>query len=60
MHHYFRVAGQSQFFNFPRVARTLVDLTRLWWELVVRKDHLRPPGAALAAGTAKPRAESGE
>ena len=32
---------QSQFFNFPRVARTLADLVRLWLELVVRKEHLR-------------------
>ncbi|HEV7499821.1 MAG TPA: glycosyltransferase family 2 protein [Vicinamibacteria bacterium] len=44
VHHYHRTYGKSQFFNFPRVARTLVDLTRLWWELVVRKDHLKRPG----------------
>ena len=35
VHHYFRVAGQSQFFNFPRVARTLIELTRLWFKLKV-------------------------
>ena len=60
MHHYHRTYGKSQFFNFPRVARTLVDLTRLWWELVVRKDHLRPRDAALPTSAAKPRAQSGE
>jgi glycosyltransferase involved in cell wall biosynthesis len=49
VHHYHRSYGKSQFFNFPRVARTLVDLTRLWLELVVRKEHLKPPKAAAAA-----------
>jgi glycosyltransferase involved in cell wall biosynthesis len=42
VHHFHRSYGKSQFFNFPRVARTLVDLARLWWELVVRRDHLAP------------------
>jgi glycosyltransferase involved in cell wall biosynthesis len=37
VHHYHRSYGKSQFFNFPRVFRTLVDLARLWWELVVRR-----------------------
>ena len=49
IHHYHRSYGKSQFFNFPRVARTLLDLTRLWFELVVRKAHLKPVGAAGAA-----------
>jgi glycosyltransferase involved in cell wall biosynthesis len=49
VHHYHRSYGKSQFFNFPRVAKTLVDLTRLWLELVVRKVHLKPPKAAAAA-----------
>lgn len=40
--HFHRSYGKSQFFNFPRVARTLVDLTRLWLELVVRRRHLSP------------------
>jgi glycosyltransferase involved in cell wall biosynthesis len=60
VHHFHRTYGKSQFFNFPRVARTLVDLTRLWWELVVRKEHLRPPAATVPAGAAKTRAQSGE
>jgi glycosyltransferase involved in cell wall biosynthesis len=42
VHHFHRSYGKSQFFNFPRVARTLLDLARLWWELVVRRDHLAP------------------
>jgi glycosyltransferase involved in cell wall biosynthesis len=33
VHHYFRAYGQSQFFNFKRVARTLVELTALWIKL---------------------------
>jgi glycosyltransferase involved in cell wall biosynthesis len=52
VHHYFRVAGQSQFFNFPRVARTLVELTGLWLKLKVwqRRDvsgAATPPRAAI-------------
>jgi glycosyltransferase involved in cell wall biosynthesis len=60
VHHFHRTYGKSQFFNVPRVARTLADLMRLWWELVVRKDHLRPRGAALPAGAPKTRAQGGE
>jgi glycosyltransferase involved in cell wall biosynthesis len=60
VHHFHRTYGKSQFFNFPRVARTLADLMRLWWELVVRKEHLRPPASAVPAGAAKTRAQSGE
>ena len=41
VHHFHRSYGKSQFFNFPRVARTLLDLVRLWVELVVRKEHLQ-------------------
>jgi glycosyltransferase involved in cell wall biosynthesis len=41
VHHFHRSYGKSQFFNFPRVARTLVDLSRLWYELVIQKVHLR-------------------
>jgi glycosyltransferase involved in cell wall biosynthesis len=33
VHHYFRAYGQSQFFNFGRVARTLTELTGLWVKL---------------------------
>lgn len=52
VHHFHRSYGKSQFFNFPRVARTLVDLARLWWELVVRREHLEP-GRAHAAPEAR-------
>jgi glycosyltransferase involved in cell wall biosynthesis len=42
VHHYHRAHGQSQFFNFPRVFRTGVDVLKLWYALVVRRTHRRP------------------
>jgi len=42
VHHFHRSYGKSQFFNFPRVVRTLRDLARLWFELVVKRRHLEP------------------
>ncbi len=41
VHHYHRTYGQSQFFNFPRLWRTGVQLLQLWWKLVVRREHIR-------------------
>ncbi len=38
VHHYYRQYGQSQFFNFPRVARTLTAVWGWWWRLVVKKE----------------------
>jgi hypothetical protein len=35
VHHFFRVHGASQFFNFRRVARTLIELSGLWFKLKV-------------------------
>jgi glycosyltransferase involved in cell wall biosynthesis len=45
VHHWYRQYGGSQFFNFPRVARTLIALLGWWWRLVIRKEHLRQPTA---------------
>lgn len=42
VHHYHRTYGKSQFFNFPRVFRTLRDLANLWVELQITKTHLKP------------------
>jgi hypothetical protein len=42
VHHYHRAFGRSQFFNFRRIARTAVDVARLWVELVVVRHHRRP------------------
>lgn len=41
VHHFHRSYGKSQFFNFPRLWRTGVQLIQLWWKMVVRRDHLR-------------------
>lgn len=48
VHHFHRAYGKSQFFNFPRIFRTGVDVLKLWWQLVIRREHLkaRPVGAA--------------
>lgn len=34
VHHYHRAYGRSQFFNFRRIKRTLIQLVHLWFELV--------------------------
>ena len=39
VHHYHRSYGRSQFFNFKRIWRTFVQVSTLWWELVVKKSH---------------------
>ncbi len=52
VHHFHRTYGKSQFFNVPRVVRTLADLARLWWELVVEKLHLKAGSAHSAGGAA--------
>jgi glycosyltransferase involved in cell wall biosynthesis len=41
VHHYHRAHGKSQFFNFPRIFRTAIDVAKLWWVLVVRREHLK-------------------
>lgn len=49
VHHYHRAFGKSQFFNFRRIAKTGVDVLRLWYELVIRRQHLKPGVRPLAA-----------
>jgi glycosyltransferase involved in cell wall biosynthesis len=41
VHHYHRAFGKSQFFNFRRIAKTGVDVMRLWFVLVIRGRHRR-------------------
>ena len=48
VHHYHRAHGRSQFFNFRRLAKTAADVMKLWFVLVVRREHLRQ-GAPAAA-----------
>jgi len=44
VHHYHRVYGQSQFFNWRRLIRVIGMIVRLWLKLVWRKEHLRSAG----------------
>jgi len=37
VHHYFRLSGKSQFFNFLRVFRVVMGLVGMWWKLIVKK-----------------------
>ena len=39
VHHYHRAYGKSQFFNFRRLARTGLDVFKLWYALVIRGEH---------------------
>jgi len=41
VHHYHRAYGRSQFFNVRRIVHTGVDVMKLWFQLVVRREHLR-------------------
>ena len=60
VHHYHRAYGKSQFFNFPRLVRTAMDVARLWVALVVQRRHCttRWPDAgsrhARATGEGRP------
>jgi len=49
VHHYHRAYGKSQFFNFPRITRTAIDVLKLWWELVIRRETSRPAAAGPEA-----------
>lgn len=44
VHHYHRISGKSQFFNFRRLCMTGASILRLWWELMLRRDT--PVGVA--------------
>jgi len=39
VHHYHRAYGKSQFFNFRRLGRTAIDVFKLWFALVIRREH---------------------
>jgi glycosyltransferase involved in cell wall biosynthesis len=51
VHHYHRAFGRSQFFNFRRILKTGIDVFRLWFALVVLRQHRRPDAAGLVART---------
>jgi glycosyltransferase involved in cell wall biosynthesis len=42
VHHFHRAYGRSQFFNFARIARTAIDVLKLWWTLVVKGGSRTP------------------
>jgi glycosyltransferase involved in cell wall biosynthesis len=46
VHHYHRAYGRSQFFNFGRLFRTAIDVFKLWFALVIRREHMKA-GAAV-------------
>jgi len=52
VHHYHRAYGRSQFFNFPRIYRTGIDVMKLWFALVIRRDD----GREAARGVGETRA----
>ncbi len=59
VHHYHRAFGKSQFFNFRRIFKTGFDVMRLWFALVVLRQHRRaqahqPLAARDAAGPIAP------
>ena len=43
VHHYHRVYGKSQFFNFRRLFKTLIDLSGLWWRIVAKGETQLAP-----------------
>lgn len=48
VHHFHRVYGKSQFFNFPRIFRTLSNLLGLWRQLMLPRILGRRSPAAAA------------
>jgi glycosyltransferase involved in cell wall biosynthesis len=59
VHHYHRAYGKSQFFNFRRLFKTLTDLSRLWWRLVIKRQVQLVHPADQAASGARDGAEDG-
>jgi len=54
VHHYHRAYGKSQFFNFPRIYHTAIDVMKLWWRLAIRREHMKAQQMrAAAAGLGK-------
>lgn len=38
VHHYHRTYGRSQFFNLKRLFKTALNIMRLWYELMIKRD----------------------
>jgi glycosyltransferase involved in cell wall biosynthesis len=54
VHHYHRAYGKSQFFNFPRILRTVLNILSFWWQLRVQR---RPTGDTSVASALSPATE---
>jgi glycosyltransferase involved in cell wall biosynthesis len=52
VHHYHRSFGKSQFFNVPRLLRTILGVAGLWVDLVILGKHRREARRAAAPGKA--------
>ncbi len=39
VHHYHRTYGKSQFFNFKRLFKTALNIFRLWYDIMIKKDR---------------------
>jgi glycosyltransferase involved in cell wall biosynthesis len=55
VHHYHRAYGRSQFFNFRRLFKTVLDVMKLWFVLVVRREEGRLGTVSTEPATARPR-----
>jgi glycosyltransferase involved in cell wall biosynthesis len=55
VHHYHRAYGRSQFFNFRRLFKTAVDVGKLWFALVIRREDRGGHATPAEAAPARPR-----
>ena len=39
VHHYFRISGKSEFFNFMRILKVCKNLVRLWYKIIIKKRY---------------------
>jgi glycosyltransferase involved in cell wall biosynthesis len=54
VHHYHRAYGKSQFFNVRRILKTAFDVMRLWFVLVVLRQHRRSSARRVPADPVSP------
>ena len=55
VHHYHRAYGRSQFFNFRRLFKTAVDVFKLWFVLVIRRENKPVPATGPQPAAARSR-----
>jgi glycosyltransferase involved in cell wall biosynthesis len=59
VHHYHRAYGRSQFFNFKRLFKTSIDVFKLWFVLVIRRDEQALPHATPEPAAVRRAGDSG-